>query len=71
MVMTVDAGSHPIVVFVDAATGKTYRLNKPEVLRSHTGHSVAMIAHPNDHGVLIIHGDVRCSHHADGGGRVG
>ena len=67
LVTTLDLGSHSIVAFVESTSGETYRLNKPEVLRSHIGHTVTIIAHPNDRGVLIIHGDIHCSDHRDGG----
>jgi len=63
LVTTVDAGHHSIVVFVESVTGRTYRVNNPEVLHSHIGHTVTMIAHPNGRDVLIIHGEVRCSDH--------
>jgi hypothetical protein len=62
-----DLGSHSIIAFMASTTGTTYRLSKPEVLRSHIGHTVTMVAHPNDRGVLIIHGDVRCPGHSGGG----
>ena len=71
LVTTVDAGSRAIVVFVESTTGTTYRVNKTEALRSHIGHTVSIIAHPNDRGSLIIHGDVRCSDHGSGGSVAG
>ena len=52
------------IAFVESDTGRSYRVNHPEVLRSHIGHTVWAIAHPNKHGLLIIHGNVRCPEHA-------
>ena len=57
---------HPYIVFIDSGTGQGYRVNRPEVLRSHLGHAITLVAHTNKHGVLIIHGDVRCLKHAVG-----
>lgn len=55
-------GSH--IVFIDSGTGDSYRVNRPEVLRSHLGHTVNVVGHLNKNGLFIIHGDVRCSEHS-------
>ena len=55
-------GSH--IVFIDSGTGESYRVNRPEVLRSHLGHTITVVGHLNKNGLFIIHGDVRCSEHS-------
>jgi len=53
-----------VVVFVDSADNRIYRVNVPDIARAHIGHHVTLVAHPESSrsNTLFVH-EIRCHDH--------